>query len=646
MKKSFLKKGEIMRNIIIYFSLLLFAFTLAAQQDPIIKFYKNNGSFIKFNIKDIQDIGLIKSQIASTMIVYNKVPSLNLSFDLHILKQILFVNNSQIQIILDSKTHTYDLSEIDSITVTGKPAPVITSIKPTSGKTGDTITITGSNFGTSPGTVSFTGSDASLYTEWIDTEIKVKIPRYASNGKLSVTVGGQNSNEIDFMVIPQITGITPSATFSGEEITISGSGFGGDQGTSFVSFNGIKATKYSNWSTSEIKVTVPNGVITGKLSVTVENQKSNEFDFSIKPNITSINPTSANIGDEIIITGSGFGGQQSNSIVSINGTNITEYTSWSDSEIKIKIPVGAVSGKLSVTVGGVKSNEVDFTLIPHITELIPASAKAGDEISISGIGFGAVRGSSIVSFAGINAAEYTSWSAALIKVKVPATAVTGKLSVTVSNIQSNEVDFILIPTVVYKTVTIGTQIWMKTNMDIDHYQNGDEIPQVTNDNQWANLTTGAWCYYLNGENYDIYFGKMYNWYAINDPRGFAPEGWRIPMDNDWMTLEKFLGMSQAESVNTGWRGTIEGNKLKQEGTENWSSPNEGYNGSGFTALGGGYRTSDGFFNIIKDYGGWWSISDNDFTTSWARTLKYNSSQVERATYSKKCGFSVRCIKIK
>jgi uncharacterized protein (TIGR02145 family) len=635
-----------MKKIILNLLLLLFAISLFAQQTPTIKFYMNNGSYKKFNITDITDIGIIKSQVSTTITVFNKVQSLNLSFDSHTLKQILFISDQQIQIILDSKTNTYNLSDIDSIVAQSKPAPVINSINPIAGKTGDIITISGLNFGSIEGSVKFTGSSATIISSWTDTEIKVQIPKYASTGKVSVSAAGQQSNEVDFSVIPQITSINPIAANPAEELTISGTGFGGTQGTSFVTFNGLKATQYSNWGTTEIKVTVPDGATSGKLSATVETQKSNEVDYSIKPHISEILPLSANIGDEITISGTGFGKLQSNSTVTIGGVNVSEYSFWSETQIKIKVPVMTSGGKLYVTVGGLKSNEVDFTLIPQITSINPSSAKIGIEISISGIGFGSSRGTSFVLFGAATATDFTSWSETLIKVKVPLDAITGKVSVTVNSIKSNEVDFTLIPSVIYKTVTIGSQTWMKNNLDVDHYQNGDAIPQVTDFTMWSNLTTGAWCYYLNNENYDIYFGKLYNWYALNDPRGIAPEGWRIPNDADWFNLEKTIGMSQTEAQKTGWRGTNEGNKLKQEGTDNWSSPNGNTNSTGFTALGGGYRTPDGFFNILKDYGGFWTITDNDFLTAWARTLKFSNSNIERMQYDKKYGFSVRCIMVK
>ena len=94
---------------------------------------------------------------------------------------------------------------------------------------------------------------------------------------------------------------------------------------------------------------------------------------------------------------------------------------------------------------------------------------------------------------------------------------------------------------VYQTVTISNQTWMKSNLNVSHYRNGDVIPQITDSSQWANLTTGAWCYYKNDDANGPVYGKMYNWYAVNDPRGLAPVGYHIPNNLEWSNLTTFLG---------------------------------------------------------------------------------------------------------
>ena len=98
-----------------------------------------------------------------------------------------------------------------------------------------------------------------------------------------------------------------------------------------------------------------------------------------------------------------------------------------------------------------------------------------------------------------------------------------------------------------ESVTIGTQVWMLKNLDVDHYRNGDPIPQVTDNDTWANLSTGAWCYYNNDPVLGNIYGKLYNYYALMDPRGLTPTGWHIP-GNEWGILFEYVGKNA-----TGWQ---------------------------------------------------------------------------------------------
>lgn len=125
---------------------------------------------------------------------------------------------------------------------------------------------------------------------------------------------------------------------------------------------------------------------------------------------------------------------------------------------------------------------------------------------------------------------------------------------------------------VYKTVTIGNQAWMAENLKVMRYRNGDAIPNVTGGTDWSNLSTGAYCSYDNDDNNIDTYGLLYNWYAVDDSRNLAPEGWHVPTDEEWKELEMYLGMSQSEADDTGYRGTDEGGKLKEVGTTHWQSP--------------------------------------------------------------------------
>lgn len=184
-------------------------------------------------------------------------------------------------------------------------------------------------------------------------------------------------------------------------------------------------------------------------------------------------------------------------------------------------------------------------------------------------------------------------------------------------------------------VTICCQSWMTKNLDVVTYRNGDSIPLVTNNTAWAALTTGAWCYYNNDSaTYAAIYGKLYNWYAVNDPRGLAPEGWHVPTDFEWTTLENCLGGS-----------SVAGGAMKEIGTTHWTTPNtEATNISGFTGLPGSYRSNNGTFGAIGITGIWWSSTEFITAFAWDRILGYNNGLILRSNDNKRYGFSVRCIR--
>jgi uncharacterized protein (TIGR02145 family) len=191
----------------------------------------------------------------------------------------------------------------------------------------------------------------------------------------------------------------------------------------------------------------------------------------------------------------------------------------------------------------------------------------------------------------------------------------------------------------YLPVTICNQTWTKSNLNVSHYRNGDEIPQVTNPTQWANLTTGAWCYYNNDPANGAIYGKMYNWYAVNDPRGLAPAGWHIPSNTEWTELTNCLGGTFIDAVTIG----IAGGKMKEVGTTYWSPPNTGAtNSSGFTGRPGGQRNYFGNFETIQ-VGSWWSSSENG-NFAYHRSIFYNTTTIVRSGLGKSTGIYVRCVK--
>ena len=186
---------------------------------------------------------------------------------------------------------------------------------------------------------------------------------------------------------------------------------------------------------------------------------------------------------------------------------------------------------------------------------------------------------------------------------------------------------------------------MLENLRVTHYRNGDPIPIVTDAGEWSGLTSGAYCDYDNNPANVETYGRLYNWYAVDDSRGIAPEGWHVPTDDEWKQLEKHLGMSQVDADATGDRGTNEGGKLKEIGTLYWNPPNESAtNESGFSSLAGGYRLYHGVFNYKGVYASYWCSTPFSSINAWFRRLQFNISEVDRTHDNKTDGFSVRCVK--
>lgn len=186
---------------------------------------------------------------------------------------------------------------------------------------------------------------------------------------------------------------------------------------------------------------------------------------------------------------------------------------------------------------------------------------------------------------------------------------------------------------VYDTVTIGTQVWLVQNMKTTRYRNGTAIPNVKDATQWSNLASGAYCNYDNDPGNATTYGRLYNWYALNDSRNIAPLGWHVATDAEWTTLTTYLGGED-----------VAGNKLRDTTIGQWSRPSEGAtNESGFTALPGGNRYYGGNFNYVGNSGYWWSATEF-FVQAWARYISYSDSNVTRIRESKTLGFSVRCVK--
>jgi len=189
---------------------------------------------------------------------------------------------------------------------------------------------------------------------------------------------------------------------------------------------------------------------------------------------------------------------------------------------------------------------------------------------------------------------------------------------------------------VYRTVRIGDQVWMAENLKVNRYRNGDMIPNIIENEKWKRMNSGAWCNYNNEQILDSKYGKLYNWFAANDIRNIAPNGWHLPTNEDWLKLIEFLGGEE-----------FTGGKLKNNESANWKNTNNGEtNKNGFSPLFGGYRYSNSTFYDLGFNSYWWSSLEAGIYFAWNIYLSSKEIKANRSHNNKVCGFSVRCIKDK
>jgi hypothetical protein len=340
-------------------------------------------------------------------------------------------------------------------------APSITSISPSLGPVspvGRPVTISGSGFGASPGTVTF-GGVAATPNSWSDTSIVVPVPSSLAVGFVDVVVtnaSGTASNAVSFKVIPVITGVSPGSATIGTPISLTGTSFGDLQGSSTITFNGVTASP-STWSNTSITVPVPVGASNGLIAVTINGFTANKVYFYILPQILNLQPQAGAVGSPVTITGNGFGQTQNVvSGVTFNGVSAT-IGSWSDTSITATVPQSATSGNVVVTnPTGFASNGVNFTVgaAPTISSLSQPSGAIGDAITIHGSGFGSSQGNSTITLNG-NPVTAANWSDTSATMFVPFGAASGPVVVTVGGVASNAVPFAVAPKIISLTRSSG-----------------------------------------------------------------------------------------------------------------------------------------------------------------------------------------------
>jgi hypothetical protein len=337
----------------------------------------------------------------------------------------------------------------NKITFTVGTPPTISYTNPVNGPVGTSVTIVGNYFGATQGssTVTFNGISATA-TSWSNAQVVAPVPNGATTGPVVVTVGGAASNKVNFTVgtPPTISYTSPVDGPVGTSVTIVGNYFGTTPGT--VTFNGIAATPAS-WSNTQIVVSVPSGALTGPVVVTAGGITSNSVNFIVgtPPTISYSNPVDGPVGTSVSIVGNYFGSTQGSSTITFNGTTATP-TRWSNTQIVVPVPSGASTGLVTITVGGMASNRVNFIVgtPPTISYTNPATAPVGNSITVVGNYFSSSQGSSTITFNGISATP-TSWSNTQVVVPVPAGASTGPLVATVGGMTGNRVNFTVPPAI-------------------------------------------------------------------------------------------------------------------------------------------------------------------------------------------------------
>lgn len=187
---------------------------------------------------------------------------------------------------------------------------------------------------------------------------------------------------------------------------------------------------------------------------------------------------------------------------------------------------------------------------------------------------------------------------------------------------------------VYHVVTIGSQDWLVENLNVSHYRNGDAIPLLIGAADWETTQIGAYCHYNNSAANAATYGKLYNWYAVNDSREIAPVGWHVATTYDWAILTDYLG-GEANA----------GDKLKEAGNAHWALPNDGAtNSTGFKALPGGFRDYAGNFDYIAAAADFWTSTAFSEWDAWCRWLDHGAPDVYVTINGNNFGYSVRCVR--
>jgi len=321
--------------------------------------------------------------------------------------------------------------------------PIVTGITPATGAPGVPVTIAGSNFGAAAGTVEFAGPAVAVVTSWTNTSLKLTVPAGAITGGVTVTRSDGVPGPPKTFTVPEpkITSLAPATAAAGATVTITGSNFGTTAGgVTFVKIGGGTTDgAVTAWGNTAVKVTVPADAETGLLTLSTPGPPVRTATKAITvaggATIAALSPNKGASGLPVLISGTGFGAVRGSGTVTFvkNGGGTVEgaVTSWTNTAVKLTVPVGATTGSVTLTTGGNRTATKLFTVPdPAISLLSPAAAPVGGTVGITGTSFGLPAGGVTFAKVGGGTVDGTvvSWTNTGVKVTVPASVATGSLT--------------------------------------------------------------------------------------------------------------------------------------------------------------------------------------------------------------------------
>jgi uncharacterized protein (TIGR02145 family) len=439
---------------------------------------------------------------------------------------------------------------------------------------------------------------------------------YATNAVTTVY-----GNEVQFTTTNGIPVLSTTAASAITATTASSGGSISSDGGAAITARGVCWSTSPNPTTADN--TTNNGTGTGSFASSL---------VGLQPNTTyyvrayATNGITTAYGNQVQFTAAGGAGNITALVCSSSTNNGTLAAGASASGVSSSVPYTGGNG------GTHNGQSVTSTGVTGLTATLPAGSFANGSGSLTYTITGTPSGAGTANFA--------------LNVGGQSCTLSRAVDSAGGGIVSNPGAGVTFGGYTYATVVLGNgQEWMAENLRTTTYANGDPIPNVSDNTAWTQLTTGAWAHYDNNASYENPYGKLYNWYAVSDPRNVCPTNWHVPTDAEWNTLVGYLDPTYDPNAN-GSQSVTAGGKMKSTGTQYWIAPNTGAtNESGFSGLPGGNRDHyNGNFPGLGGFGNWWSASESGAEYAWSRLLLNGIAGVFRYNDYKRYGFSVRCLR--